>query len=34
MSKLLNFSYKTIKRWWKDYEKGGLDKLLEWNVKG
>ena len=30
----LNFGYKTVKTWWRNYREGGLDKLLEWNVKG
>ena len=34
VANLLNYGYKTIKTWWKNYKEGGLDKLLEWKVKG
>ena len=34
VSQKLGFGYKTIKTWWKNYKEGGLEKLLEWEVKG
>jgi len=34
MTNLLHFSYPTLKGWWKKYEKGGLEELLDWKVTG
>ncbi|WP_457641378.1 helix-turn-helix domain-containing protein [Persephonella sp.] len=34
VASLLNYGYKTVKTWWKNYKEGGLEKLLEWEVKG
>ncbi len=34
VSTILNFDYRTIKTWWIKYKKGGIDELLNWNVKG
>ena len=34
MTNLLHFSYATLKGWWKKYEEGGLEELLDWKVTG
>ena len=34
VANLLNYGYKTVKTWWKNYKEGGLEKLLEWKVEG
>jgi len=31
---ILNYGYKTVKTWWRNYKEGGLEKLLEWKVEG
>jgi len=34
VANLLNYGYKTVKTWWRNYKEGGLEKLLEWKVEG
>jgi len=34
VSNLLPVSLPTLYRWWGYYKEGGLEKLLQWNVKG
>ena len=34
ITKLLHVHYETLKGWWKEYKRGGLEGLLEWKVKG
>jgi len=34
VANILNYGYKTVKTWWRNYKEGGLEKLLEWDVKG
>ena len=34
VTNILDYGYKTVKTWWRNYKEGGLEKLLEWEVKG
>jgi len=34
LTKVIPFNYRTLRIWWKKYERGGIEGLLDWKVTG